>query len=744
MKCFNKLLLTISLAFSCLGMSAAIPVYLTIDPAPGSTVESISTFTIKSTMYEEFWVLGTSQGKILIDGEVVKFTSKPLDTARTGLIFTITEPITEPGEHEITFLEGVYIFDEDETVNYEFTFSYTVSGETTEPEVQDPKDIPNTYIVTPTPGSTVTELTTITVTSTVDDLSAPYSNAKLFINEEEVAFEGSVSNNVITYSLTTPITETGRYVVRIPVNSFDIDDWGEETNEPFEFVVYVEAEKEPVPSVGEIPDYLTIEPTPGSTVESISTFTISSTVHDNFWIRAGWDTKLLIDNEVVAFTSKPLDTQRTGLVFMITEPINKEGEHTITLLDGIYQYTSDNILNEAFSFTLTVGSDVPAPAETIIPATYSVVPEPNSIVTEISKITITSTVDDYFFVLRSAKVLIDEESVAFKTEITGNSDNVIEITLETPIVEEGVHTINIPANSFEYGDEYDTVGEFKFSLIVKAEEPEPDPEIIPRSYSVTPEPGSTVAEIKTITLTTISSDYINAPSLTGALKIGTDIDNLQTVAYTVAITPDGKTLTYTLVSPITEDGRYFVKIPSGSFDIDEWGEETNNPFEFVLYVEAEEIEDPEIIPSSYSVEPTPGSTVSEIKTISLTSTVDYPSRPYTTAKLYINEEPVEFTGSASGHTVTYTLTTPITETGRYVVRIPASSFDTDEDWDETNDLFEFVLYVDSTTKLIDEVVSADNAKREIYNIQGVRVENVQPGNIYIIRQGGKSTKVLVK
>lgn len=43
---------------------------------------------------------------------------------------------------------------------------------------------------------------------------------------------------------------------------------------------------------------------------------------------------------------------------------------------------------------------------------------------------------------------------------------------------------------------------------------------------------------------------------------------------------------------------------------------------------------------------------------------------------------------------------------------------------------------------VDDVAVDADALREIFNIQGVRVNDMTPGNIYIVRQGAKVTKVV--
>ena len=48
------------------------------------------------------------------------------------------------------------------------------------------------------------------------------------------------------------------------------------------------------------------------------------------------------------------------------------------------------------------------------------------------------------------------------------------------------------------------------------------------------------------------------------------------------------------------------------------------------------------------------------------------------------------------------------------------------------------------TGVDDVTVNDENAPVEYYNLQGVRVENPAPGQLYIKRQGSKATKVLFR
>ncbi len=58
-------------------------------------------------------------------------------------------------------------------------------------------------------------------------------------------------------------------------------------------------------------------------------------------------------------------------------------------------------------------------------------------------------------------------------------------------------------------------------------------------------------------------------------------------------------------------------------------------------------------------------------------------------------------------------------------------------------LFLYTPLLDVTTG-IEDITADDNAEKEYFNLQGMRVANPQAGNVYIVRQGKKTSKVLYR
>ncbi|MCM1337300.1 MAG: hypothetical protein NC187_01275 [Candidatus Amulumruptor caecigallinarius] len=230
-------------------------------------------------------------------------------------------------------------------------------------------------------------------------------------------------------------------------------------------------------------------------------------------------------------------------------------------------------------------------ATAAIPATYSVTPAPGSTVTEIKEIVVTSSVDTDFWPYSNAKIYVDDASVAFTAKVSGSLSNVITYTLTDAITAAGEHTIRIPSGSFDYGESgwEEPNEEISFSVTIgggsepnpePTPEPEEDPKVIPTTFQVIPEAGSSVFSITEITVKSTEYDYLVANSSKKLSINGSDVD-----ATTSTSGSYKNLLTYTLAEPVTTPGKYLIVLPKGAFTYeDDWGDTDSDEFRFVLTV----------------------------------------------------------------------------------------------------------------------------------------------------------------
>lgn len=126
------------------------------------------------------------------------------------------------------------------------------------------------------------------------------------------------------------------------------------------------------------------------------------------------------------------------------------------------------------------------------------------------------------------------------------------------------------------------------------------------------------------------------------------------------------------------------------------------------------------VPSGWSVEPAAGSTVEEIKVISVTNSRGYLD-PYLNRSIKINGTPYTFTTKKSGNmdqTLTFTLNESVTAAGEYEVVIPAGTFTYTFNEDDNPEI-SFNLSIEGTAPDPGEFTPIENAGFSINPDQGV-------------------------
>lgn len=425
--------------------------------------------------------------------------------------------------------------------------------------------IPEDFRVEPEPGATVESIIKITIVNTEGD-EIMNSGSKITINGIVYTTSPQVDWNRVTFVLDNPITEEGEYEVIIPQGRIQDEYWDD--IDEFQFTIYIKSADTPDdddPSTSEaiIPNGFTVSPAPGSEVESISELKL--TYFDDF-------TDLSLVKKVIMIDGNEVAINGFGdwgeLTITLINKITEAGVHRIVIPEGTFELDSMDD-NELFSFTLTVtGSETPEnpdepgddkPGEQLagIPKGFTVTPANDATVNELTVITIIDENYGDMSVNNEAKLYIDGQSVDYTTEVKGEYDDTLVITLANAITAEGTHTIQLPAGFFNYMY-YTPCKEFGWSVKIESSEndtPEPEVTIIPEGVTVSPEAGTTIEALSEISV---------AIDGWGDLYY-MDFDYILINAERVSVKEGyGNPLKIQLTEEIVIDGTYWITIPANS------------------------------------------------------------------------------------------------------------------------------------------------------------------------------------
>ena len=445
--------------------------------------------------------------------------------------------------------------------------------------------VPSNFTVTPAPGSTVEEISVITidVDNGYNDVYAETSSGTFTINgqaygKDDFTFSWPNFENMLRIQLNTPITAPGEYTISFPYGYF-YDDWDAPVGGAAEWTVTIEGQED-TPPASSIPSYFSVTPADGSTVDELKTISVKYSGYNEF-IASFMSKTFTIDGTEYSYKNGDFTFQYLGLyedTFQITlaNGITTPGSHYISFPKG-YFYEDGGVLKDLDAVAWSViiegngGGDTPTnpeKPETVIPYTYTVTPEPDSTVEQITTITIYSRSDDEFVIYPSATFKIDGNTLKRNTDFTaavsGDYDDLITITLNTPVSSAGLHVIEIPAGFFYYGMWEDDNDPFVWSVTVEGngggDGPEPGTPSIPANFTVTPADGNSVEGLTTISITSDEYTYFSPNARVKIAVDGSDVETTSSVSGTLS-----NVLTYTLTTPVEEIGEYTVTIPAGAF-----------------------------------------------------------------------------------------------------------------------------------------------------------------------------------
>ena len=441
------------------------------DPVEGSIVNSISTIkcTTDKTKDESTNWVGFNNSPdytvwaVQINGtDTTKIQQAKLSAGENndGFVITFDPAITTPGKYTILVNDSVYSLGtgfEAAPNEYKVTFDYTVIEAPT-------TDI--TVTADPADEAYLTSLKTITLTADDDTKlwcgTTPvtvYNRVERKSYEATMSMPSSIGTNKLVITLDDELTidaNEGDYTVSIPAGSFGDQTWYDNdaltgrTNEAISLFY----------TLGEAPVEVsyTADPADESTVESLSTITIS--IGDgtaDYGQGSGKATfscpanRINYEIEPEAIWPDSFDDPVYQYTITLPSTITEAGVYTLTIPDGLFlDANGDDVPGTTFTWTIEAGS---TPAESLITSD----PANGSTVASLKKLTLSvgdGTVD---YAVGSGKITVTDPS---GNEIfSGDADPIypesffdpayqFELTLSQEYKTAGTYTITIPDGYF--------------------------------------------------------------------------------------------------------------------------------------------------------------------------------------------------------------------------------------------------------------------------------------------------------
>ena len=461
-----------------------------MEPAQGE-VTSLDQFNID---FENVFMVDFNPSKksTLIDnatGETVALGTGSDGAGTSGMLITLDKTITTPGSYTLIVPEGAfydYMTDDDLP---ECKFLYTIK-ESEQPPVEEPENV----TAVPADGTTVTELTEVTVT--YDDFDVIYlrSTPQIDVTDASGAVVASgtldratLQANAVKVVFDNAVTANGEYTVTIPKNVVLLG----EDDQRFARTVTL---KYTVKGI-EIPPLfenkgVIIDPGQGlaSYLESFTlTFTEVQLPDINYTKKIE-----LIDqatNTVVATGKASTGAVINQLLIDLDHPVTDAGTYVLTCPEGTFynggSWEEEDLPEFKFLYVLDGKGDKPIERPDNVYAS----PEPGEVAGPLSVVTLifpdVNAVykhDDEGIKLTDAQ----GQEVATGSLSLGEYANEMDIRLRPEINQAGEFTLTIPARAMILGDMKDAV--FSSSLEIK--------------YTITPT-GITLIEVDGATTGTI-------------------------------------------------------------------------------------------------------------------------------------------------------------------------------------------------------------------------------------------------
>lgn len=332
------------------------------------------------------------------------------------------------------------------------------------------KALPNDYHVDPLPDSTVDSITQIKVSAGWLEKKADPAN--LLINGTLYRASVAISEmfNELTFTLETPVTKNGTYSVIIPEGTFLIG-WEGDPNVVLEFSLTVKNDKEETGGevsggddvMGNVPSNYVFSPEPGAHTGVLSKFSVTQT--DGYFLLSKLHPGIRINGEERDMVFEISGEAENTLTWTLAKPITEPGKYVITVPEGAFYDLTEKDNPTFFSTVYVDGGEAPEPE--YFEGEVNGYPAQDSTVVLLQKVAIqfpklTSAflgpekdgIRAYFMPDTNGddsaadSVDVKVPFTVYPDEDDFNEAHVMWVEFENPLTNEGVYTIDVPAQAF--------------------------------------------------------------------------------------------------------------------------------------------------------------------------------------------------------------------------------------------------------------------------------------------------------
>lgn len=764
----------------------------TISPAQG-TVKSLSELILAIDTPEQVWMTDWPDGFVsdAETGEKVSDIEYDFGDTDQEVVILIKQEIKTAGTYIVNIPEGdIFTYDSnfDETYFPASKWLYTVEpGDEPvpgpDPEEPKPFDNPARYTMHPAQGEVGTLQTFYLEVADCGNLDPNKRGEKTvltnFDTKETVAdgylefldgMEGGYDDyTTLKFVLDNKLVTPGTYVLTIPAGAIEIDYY--EANPELKFLYTVTGQEDPTPGPDPTPDFPAIE-NPGieidpaqGVVEELAFFTVTFIDEEMVFIDGFMPTVYLKDEAtgqtvVEGFIEEGSELNTVDV--WLDEEVTTDGTYILEIPGGLISGEEDYVDDILFRYRIgeePVDPDQPKPFDN--PAGFSMFPD-QGVVTSMRQFVIEYS--DAAFLDWDADIAQDIALINQKTgekvcgvtvEEDGDSYISLVITLDQTVSTPGTYVLDIPEGAlYDYMDPTTPLPATKWLYIIEGDEPV-EPEFKPFENDgvvINPEQGKYTSLESFELLFDIQMPAINST------KIITLVDNASGEVVANGKATEGAVLNSMLIDldkAITTPGAYTLVCPEGTFyNGGSWDEEDLPEFKFA-YIVAEDGEPNEPVADNFFVNPDPAD--GEIGTLDRII-ITYPNYSAVYKHTYCEGEVTvknadgtivakgELSQDSEGapNEILITFSQAITERGTYTVNIPKRAMTLgDMSHAKFSAPIELTYQVSGADGISD--ISVDiNGDAELYNLQGIRVNNPAAGQVYLLRKGDKFVKVLVK
>ena len=651
-------------------------------PEQGSKLSSLSTIAVefsKPEGYEEFEVASRENMTVTKDGS--PFTTATCKVTGDTFTWTFAQAASDPGIYRCTVEEGSLELWSEGYANGSSTcptmeWTYTIENES-QPNID--------FTFDPAPG-VVTSLKTLTLKldSTVGvaygQLNANMTYQVLKDGKPFTNANATYNGSVCILELVDEATEAGNYEVLIPAESIVAFDDSYETmytnveDKTFTYVI----ETAPVVVGDGAIEIASITPNPAETVSELKNIVIEFTLpegYTNFDREIRYNMNIFKGEDNLGMMPSCTVNGNTA-TWTINPAITEAGTYTVKIDEAAFSASNDDysktIDSKPMEFTFTVGASTPVTPATPELTIASQTPAESETVTELSTVVVEFALPDgYGEMDLNAKycMTIKQGETTVGTGTCSLKGTTATWTISPAINAPGTYSLIVDDAAFAvYSDDYSKTFDSKemtFTYTVVSAG------VTDKNWTIdtmTPEQGS-VEELSTIAVKFVLPEGFDMFDVATKENMTVTKDGSPFTTGTCKLS--GETFTWTLAQTATEPGIYRCTVENESLEL--WSSDYSNyascpTMEWTFTVEGDGT--PNI---DFSFNPAPG-VVESLKTLTLTTDVETGMFQLNANIDYaVTKNGQSFTVAKADYNGTLTLEKEATETGEYVITIPAKS-----------------------------------------------------------------------